>query len=146
MALTARPSTPVAAGPGQHPSQQCQHTSQQCCLVQDIMQHCQQHHNAKLVTCHAVPRKVFYMLVLCAGIDIHPMTLEVNFRLPFMREFLLLHGVVDASKTSCLMVLGKGSGQAILLAVGGAQEALYAQPGTYDLVSRYCTMPAKVPR
>lgn len=69
-----------------------------------------------------------------AGIDIHPMTLEVNFKLPFMREFLLLHGVVDASKTSCLMVLGKGSGQAILLAVGGAQEALLANPGTYDLV------------
>lgn len=70
-----------------------------------------------------------------AGIDIHPMTLEVNFKLPFMREFLLLHGVVDASKTACLMVLGKGSGQAILLAVGGAQEALLAQPGTYDVVS-----------
>lgn len=80
--------------------------------------------------------------MLCAGIDIHPMTLEVNFRLPFMREFLLLHGVVDASKTSCLMVLGKGSGQAILLAVGGAQEALYAQPGTYDLVSCGCGAPA----
>lgn len=63
------------------------------------------------------------------------MTLEVNFKLPFMREFLLLHGVVDASKTSCLMVLGKGSGQAILLAVGGAQEALLARPGTYDVVS-----------
>jgi len=73
-------------------------------------------------------------VTVCAGIDIHPMTLEVNFKLPFMREFLLLHGVVDASKTSCLMVLGKGSGQAILLAVGGAQEALLANPGTYDLV------------
>lgn len=71
---------------------------------------------------------------VAAGIDIHPMTLEVNFKLPFMREFLLLHGVVDASKTACLMVLGKGSGQAILLAVGGAQEALLAKPGTYDLV------------
>lgn len=69
-----------------------------------------------------------------AGIDIHPMTLEINFKLPFMREFLLLHGVVDASKSACLMVLGKGSGQAILLAVGGAQEALLARPGTYDLV------------
>lgn len=68
------------------------------------------------------------------GIDIHPMTLEVNFKLPFMREFLLLHGVVDASKTACLMTLGKGSGQAILLAVGGAQEALLSRPGTYDLV------------
>lgn len=69
-----------------------------------------------------------------AGIDIHPMTLEINFRLPFMREFLLLHGVVDASKSSCLWVLGKGSGQAILLAVGGAQESLLAEPGTYDVV------------
>ena len=64
------------------------------------------------------------------------MTLEINFRLPFMREFLLLHGVVDASKSSCLWVLGKGSGQAILLAVGGAQESLLAEPGTYDVVSR----------
>jgi 2-acylglycerol O-acyltransferase 2 len=73
-------------------------------------------------------------MCVCAGIDIHPMTLEINFKLPFMREFLLLHGVVDASKTACLMVLGKGSGQAILLAVGGAQEALLAQPGTYDVV------------
>eukprot|EP00878_Enallax_costatus_P007164 GHUV01007508.1.p2 GENE.GHUV01007508.1~~GHUV01007508.1.p2 ORF type:complete len:231 (+),score=53.48 GHUV01007508.1:473-1165(+) len=68
------------------------------------------------------------------GIDIYPMTLEINFRIPFMREFLLLHGVVDASKQSCLMVLGKGAGQAILLAVGGAQESLLARPGTYDIV------------
>jgi hypothetical protein len=65
------------------------------------------------------------------------MTLEVNFKLPFMREFLLLHGVVDASKTACLMTLGKGSGQAILLAVGGAQEALLSRPGTYDLVRQH---------
>lgn len=63
------------------------------------------------------------------------MTLEINFKIPFMREFLLLHGVVDASKQACLMVLGKGSGQAILLAVGGAQESLLARPGTYDIVS-----------
>lgn len=69
------------------------------------------------------------------GIDIHPMTLEINFRVPFMREYLLLHGVVDASKQSCLMVLGKGAGQAILLAVGGAQESLLSRPGTYDIVS-----------
>jgi 2-acylglycerol O-acyltransferase 2 len=62
------------------------------------------------------------------------MTLEINFRLPFMREWLLLHGVVDASAASCLLVLGKGSGSSILLAVGGAQESLLAEPGTYDLV------------
>eukprot|EP00879_Flechtneria_rotunda_P027187 GHRR01029065.1.p2 GENE.GHRR01029065.1~~GHRR01029065.1.p2 ORF type:complete len:111 (+),score=33.29 GHRR01029065.1:1044-1376(+) len=72
------------------------------------------------------------------------MTLEINFKLPFLREFLLLHGVVDASKTACLMVLGRGSGQAILLAVGGAQESLLAKPGTYDLVSAGCRLGAKV--
>ncbi len=40
-----------------------------------------------------------------------------------------------AIQTACLTILGKGSGKAILLAVGGAQESLHAQPGTYDLVS-----------
>jgi hypothetical protein len=79
-----------------------------------------------------------YLVFYLAGIDIHPMTLEINFRLPFMREFLLLHGVVDASKSACLWVLGKGSGQAILLAVGGAQESLLSEPGTYDVVSGNC--------
>jgi len=34
-----------------------------------------------------------------------------------------------------VQVLGKGKGQAILLAVGGAQESLLAKPGTMDLVS-----------
>jgi len=36
-----------------------------------------------------------------AGIDIYPMTLEFNFRFPIMREWLLLHGVVDASRQVC---------------------------------------------
>jgi 2-acylglycerol O-acyltransferase 2 len=82
------------------------------------------------------PAPSLHFTVMLAGIDIHPMTLEINFKIPFMREFLLLHGVVDASKSACLMTLGKGSGQAILLAVGGAQESLLARPGTYDIVRR----------
>jgi len=35
---------------------------------------------------------------------------------------------------TCLTILGRGAGKAIMLAVGGAQEALYAEPGTMDLV------------
>jgi hypothetical protein len=62
------------------------------------------------------------------------MTLEVNFRLPLMREFLLSVGVTDASQEACFRLLGRGNGAAIMLAVGGAQESLLCQPGTIDLV------------
>jgi 2-acylglycerol O-acyltransferase 2 len=33
-----------------------------------------------------------------------------------------------------MAVRGSGSGQAIMLAVGGAAESLHARPGTFDLV------------
>jgi hypothetical protein len=62
------------------------------------------------------------------------MTLEVNFRLPLMREFLLSVGVTDASQEACLRLLGKGPGAAIMLAVGGAQESLHTEKGAMDLV------------
>ena len=62
------------------------------------------------------------------------MTLEVNFRLPLMREFLLAVGVADASQEACLRLLGRGGGAAIMLAVGGAQESLHCRPGSFDLV------------
>lgn len=70
------------------------------------------------------------------GIDLRPLTLTINFRLPLIREFLLSFGICDVSKASCLKILRKGSGSAILLAVGGANESLYSSPGTYDLVLR----------
>lgn len=62
------------------------------------------------------------------------MTLQLNFRLPLMREFLLAVGVADASQEACLRLLGRGPGAAIMLAVGGAQESLHCKPGTMDLV------------
>ncbi len=65
------------------------------------------------------------------------MTLELNFKLPLMREFLLAVGVVDASQEACFRVLGRGGGAAIMLAVGGAQESLHCQPGTLDLVGSF---------
>lgn len=68
------------------------------------------------------------------GVDVVPLTLEINFRLPLVREFLLLHGIGDASMAACLSLLGRGPGSAILLAAGGAEESLLAEPGTMDLV------------
>jgi 2-acylglycerol O-acyltransferase 2 len=67
-------------------------------------------------------------------IDPIPLTLELNFKLPLMREFLLLHGIGDASMAACLSLLGRGPGSAILLAAGGAEEATVARPGTMDLI------------
>jgi 2-acylglycerol O-acyltransferase 2 len=62
------------------------------------------------------------------------MTLELNFRLPLMREFLLSVGVADASQEACFRILGRGAGSAIMLAVGGAQESLLTARGRMDLV------------
>jgi len=44
---------------------------------------------------------------LYPGLDVRALTLESNFRLPFVREFLLFHGVCDVSKQTCLNVLAR---------------------------------------
>ncbi|EFJ49380.1 hypothetical protein VOLCADRAFT_89744 [Volvox carteri f. nagariensis] len=68
------------------------------------------------------------------GIDLHAATLGSNFRVPLLREYVLLHGMVDASRDTLRAVLGGPPGRSALLVVGGAAEALLAAPGTYDLV------------
>ena len=130
----------------------------------------------------------------CAGITPHMLTLVQNFYVPFMREVLLLHGVCNCARKTCLNLLSKcaagpipnrlagtalaariwvscfqldgqwkmtrerrrdgketacclfyveiaqcwcacrGSGSAIVLCVGGAREALLAEPGTFEIV------------
>lgn len=70
---------------------------------------------------------------LFPGIDVHPLTLASNLRTPFFREYLMAHGIGDCSRSSCLKILARGSGSAIMLAVGGAYESLLSSPGTYDL-------------
>lgn len=71
---------------------------------------------------------------LFPGIDLRVLTLNINFRFPIVRELLLSLGLCDASKETCINILSSGPGRAILLAVGGAAEALLAEPGTYDII------------
>ncbi|KAK6054078.1 diacylglycerol acyltransferase [Cooperia oncophora] len=61
-------------------------------------------------------------------------TLRSNFYLMIRREWLLLTGFVDCSKESIRSALTRRStGQAVMIAVGGAEEALYARPGAHVL-------------
>ncbi|PSC71000.1 diacylglycerol o-acyltransferase [Micractinium conductrix] len=69
---------------------------------------------------------------LFPGVRVHGLTLRINFFCPLAREYLLLHGVRDVSKRSCLNLLS--SGESVMIAVGGATESLYAKPSANDLV------------
>ncbi|KAJ3287356.1 diacylglycerol O-acyltransferase 1, partial [Blyttiomyces sp. JEL0837] len=66
---------------------------------------------------------------LFPGVDLRLLTLESNFRIPI---FPL--GICSVSRRSCDTVLQKGPGHSIMIVPGGAAEALYAFPGTLDLV------------
>lgn len=66
------------------------------------------------------------------GIDVRVLTININFRAPFLREYLLLHGVCSVSKTAILRMLGKG--KSVFIALGGGSESLLASPGKYDLI------------
>ncbi|XP_003745429.1 2-acylglycerol O-acyltransferase 2 [Galendromus occidentalis] len=61
------------------------------------------------------------------GIFTHVLTLRLNFLFPFYRELPLLYGCCSASKESIEWILNrKGKGQAAVIVIGGAQEALDA--------------------
>lgn len=64
---------------------------------------------------------------LYPGIRMCSLTLNVNFALPVFREFLLWHGLCSVDRDSLQWILTKrGTGNAALIAVGGAQESLDA--------------------
>eukprot|EP00127_Corallochytrium_limacisporum_P001281 Clim_evm6s49 gene=Clim_evmTU6s49 len=68
------------------------------------------------------------------GIDIHPCTLDTNFRSPLSRELFLGLGMISVGKRSLINCLSpKRPGNSALIVVGGAAEALDAHPGTYEL-------------
>lgn len=39
----------------------------------------------------------------------HVLTLKTNLRMPFMREYLLLHGLSDVSRQTCIKILNRYS-------------------------------------
>lgn len=69
---------------------------------------------------------------LFPGIRICVLTLNVNFMFPIHRELLLAHGLCSVDRESLQWILNKrGTGNAALIAVGGAQESLDAHKDTY---------------
>jgi len=61
-------------------------------------------------------------------------TLPINFWIPFHRELLLSRGFIDCSEESINHVLQKnGTGNAVIIVVGGASESLDAVSNTMRL-------------
>lgn len=68
------------------------------------------------------------------GIMPRLVTLRVNFWFPFHRELALFRGNISAEKDSLEYVLSKcGTGNAVVIVVGGAAEAIDAVPNTMKL-------------
>ncbi|EGC29984.1 monoacylglycerol O-acyltransferase [Dictyostelium purpureum] len=67
------------------------------------------------------------------GLKIHLLTLESNFKIPFLREVLMSFGMSSVAKKSCENILNSGPGSSICLVVGGAEESLDARPGLNEL-------------
>ncbi|ESN92321.1 hypothetical protein HELRODRAFT_186146 [Helobdella robusta] len=63
------------------------------------------------------------------------LTLRCNFFLPFAREYISFYGICAASK-ECIhhLLTNCGTNNALVLVVGGAREALEANPGNFNLV------------
>ena len=72
---------------------------------------------------------------LFPGIIAHLITLNIQFRIPLYREWLMFMGIHPASKESISHVLTQmGPGHSCVVVVGGAAEALEARPGNFKLL------------
>lgn len=71
------------------------------------------------------------------GVSPYCCTLDSNFRAPFIREYILAHGLRSCSRRSLLNILGSRPGNSVVLVPGGAAESLLVKPGTLDLVSMH---------
>lgn len=69
-------------------------------------------------------------------------TISWNFITPVVREFCLMHGMCDVRRDTMVELLSL-PGRAVMVAIGGASEALLAAPGTMNLIlnKRYCPYP-----
>ncbi|XP_054432158.1 2-acylglycerol O-acyltransferase 2 [Pteronotus mesoamericanus] len=74
---------------------------------------------------------------LFPGICPHLMMLNLWFRAPIFRDYLMSGGLVTSDKESADYILNrKGSGNLLGIIIGGAREALDARPGAYTLLLR----------
>lgn len=71
---------------------------------------------------------------LFPGIEPRTVTLAVNLRPPFLREYFLSLGALVADRKTFRSVLSRGSGSAICVVVGGAEEAQETHHGGISLV------------
>ncbi|KAK0402772.1 hypothetical protein QR680_016521 [Steinernema hermaphroditum] len=68
------------------------------------------------------------------GITPYLATINLNFWIPLRRELIMASGVISASKESISHVLSdKKGGNAVAIVLGGAEEALDANPENFDL-------------
>lgn len=71
---------------------------------------------------------------LFPGIEPRTVTLAMNLRPPFLREYFLSLGALVADRKTFHAVLSRGSGAAICVVVGGAEEAQETRQGGISLV------------
>lgn len=69
---------------------------------------------------------------LFPGVPVHLLGHSAIFRVPFFREWCLLHGHGTVAKPCCLKLLGRK--HSIALAPGGAKESLECIPGSMRLI------------
>ncbi|KAI4564467.1 hypothetical protein MJT46_010265 [Ovis ammon polii x Ovis aries] len=71
------------------------------------------------------------------GIQPHVTTINIFFWIPFFRDYIMKGGLVPVDKKSVAHILSrKGSGNLVVITVGGIKEALKTRPGANKLVLR----------
>ncbi|XP_074662833.1 2-acylglycerol O-acyltransferase 1-like [Tubulanus polymorphus] len=70
------------------------------------------------------------------GLKPHMVVMESLFRFPVLKHFFSLSGAISSSADSIDHVLRRGSGNAVVIAVGGGHELIDMHPGTMVLTLR----------
>ncbi|XP_030055904.1 2-acylglycerol O-acyltransferase 2 [Microcaecilia unicolor] len=72
---------------------------------------------------------------LYPGMTPYLLMLPIWFRAPFFRDYIMCGGLIPSDRESAAYPLKReGGGNAVVIAVGGAQESLDARPGTFTLL------------
>lgn len=69
------------------------------------------------------------------GLNTYLLMLPLWFRAPFFRDYIMCAGLIPSDKESATYPLSNSKGgEAVVIAVGGAPEALDAHPGTFNVL------------